>query len=402
MMRGLTIGWEYLTGYAVATDQGSRKLAEWPPHPGRVFMALAAAWFETGQDPQEGDALRWLERLGDPEMYLPPRKDVFERSPVEVAVPPNYDKAKQIKLWWQSKGKRRFASQRFDGCIGRKPNIRIFPHIYVGKKPCFMHWPEAEGADEHREALDRLCGKVTRIGHSSSLVRMWLAGDDERNDAPCERWVPDDVTATVRCRIVTAKTLDSLPEQTRIRRIETYADIRMRIEEDAKIEDAEIEDTEQEKAKARRRRDKAGQKAASQALMQAMADYERQFEMKWKKSATPPPLLHPKLGLWRGYRPATAGQTKPGAVFTHFDTDMLVLAHTAGPRLPLVSALTVTRALRGVVMKHSGIQPAPDWVSGHDADGNRGEDEAGHLAYVPLPFVGRSHADGHLMGVALV
>ena len=43
----LRIGWEYLTGYSVATDPSTRDRAEWPPHPARVFMALAAAWFET-------------------------------------------------------------------------------------------------------------------------------------------------------------------------------------------------------------------------------------------------------------------------------------------------------------------------------------------------------------------
>ena len=29
-------------------------------------MALAAAWFETGEDPAEGEALRWLETLPSP------------------------------------------------------------------------------------------------------------------------------------------------------------------------------------------------------------------------------------------------------------------------------------------------------------------------------------------------
>ena len=38
---------EYLTGYAVATDPSSRQKPEWPPHPARVYMALAAAHFET-------------------------------------------------------------------------------------------------------------------------------------------------------------------------------------------------------------------------------------------------------------------------------------------------------------------------------------------------------------------
>ncbi|MGZ8975757.1 type I-G CRISPR-associated protein Csb2, partial [Methylomagnum sp.] len=52
----------YLNGWAMAAADGARKeRAEWPPHPDRVFMALAAAWFETGQAADEGAALRWLE-----------------------------------------------------------------------------------------------------------------------------------------------------------------------------------------------------------------------------------------------------------------------------------------------------------------------------------------------------
>lgn len=72
-MPGLTIGWEYLTGRCVATDPANRQRVEWPPHPGRVFLALAATWFETGEDPAQGEALRWLETLSDPVLVLPPR-----------------------------------------------------------------------------------------------------------------------------------------------------------------------------------------------------------------------------------------------------------------------------------------------------------------------------------------
>lgn len=61
-MPGLTIAWEYLTGYYRATNPASRESAEWPPHPARVFMALAAAWFETGEDAEEEKALRWWRR----------------------------------------------------------------------------------------------------------------------------------------------------------------------------------------------------------------------------------------------------------------------------------------------------------------------------------------------------
>ena len=54
-------GIRYLNGWAMAAADGARKVqAEWPPHPDRVFMALAAAWFETGEDPEEGEACAGL------------------------------------------------------------------------------------------------------------------------------------------------------------------------------------------------------------------------------------------------------------------------------------------------------------------------------------------------------
>ena len=97
-MPGLTIGWEYLTGCCVATDPANRQRAEWPPHPGRVFMAMAAAWFETGEDEAEGQALRWMEKLGDPELLLPSSENVSRREVRTVFVPVNGDRAKDTPL----------------------------------------------------------------------------------------------------------------------------------------------------------------------------------------------------------------------------------------------------------------------------------------------------------------
>jgi CRISPR-associated protein Csb2 len=52
---------ELLTGvYRAALPDGSG--AEWPPHPERVFSALAQAWGDGGCDARERAALQWLER----------------------------------------------------------------------------------------------------------------------------------------------------------------------------------------------------------------------------------------------------------------------------------------------------------------------------------------------------
>jgi len=388
-MPGLTIGWEYLTGYAVATDPSSRERAEWPPHPGRVFMAMAAAWFETApgngasHEPAhvaEGEALRWLETLGDPELALPLSECVNARSNVTVYVPVN-DRAGPSAAMLQSAP-----------AISRSKRPRNFPRVHVGDAPCVMHWLEAEGVDEHREALDRLCGKVTRIGHSSSLVRMWVANDVDQDHADgTERWRPVETMGTWHCRKISDGTLDALPVQTQIPRLQRFADLVWRIEDAQRAAD-----------EAKAGGDASAMKSAKQHLKQAKKSYKEEFGETFKKSASPPPRLRPTLGLWSGYRRADAVAVESDVGATRFDTDVLVLRQLAGPELPVVSTLALTRALRGAVMTHSGIQPVPAWVSGHYADGSACDNDAGHLACIALPFVGHEHADGHLLSAGLV
>ena len=81
------LGIRYLNGWSMAAADGARKeQAEWPPHPDRAFMALAAAWFETGEDAAEGEALRWLETLPPPAIAA---SDATTRAAVASYVPVN-------------------------------------------------------------------------------------------------------------------------------------------------------------------------------------------------------------------------------------------------------------------------------------------------------------------------
>lgn len=159
----LAIAWQYLTGRSVATDFTDRRQPEWPPHPDRVFQALAAAWGEGGQDPAEEEALRWLEALGAPEVSCP--LDITPADPVRVYVPVN-DIDGPVRGNYRPDNLKLLPAQR-----PRQP--RQFPSVHVGEAACALAWPAAEPS--HVEALSRLCAKVTRIGHSSSLVRMWLS-----------------------------------------------------------------------------------------------------------------------------------------------------------------------------------------------------------------------------------
>jgi CRISPR-associated protein Csb2 len=408
-------------------------------------MALAAAWFETGEDVEEGRALRWLESLDDPQLILPPSQDVFRRDvvdyyvPVNDTEPPSLDSNKiakrlaglndselaesataiseeidksaktaigipsvlRIELLHRIRRISNLSNLRtnlaaklaavdykefvFDA-LGTVPQFRgkqprTFPTVWVGESHCFLCWPTNSDASQHRVPLDRLCGKVTRIGHSSSLVRMWLA-DESHSPQPADVWVPADGLAELQVRRVSNGTLDLLDRQ---------FNGRGRAEHDRLSSEIEALDVQKKAIRGR---------GAAVAAQKAELDRQIGELQEQVRSVDARPPIRPKLGLWTGYRRQV--DTTPAPVrHTEFDGDLLILTQTDGARLPLVSTLAVTQALRGTVMSQSGVQPPPSWVSGHLDDCQPLRDGRQHLAYVPLPFVGADYADGHLLGLAL-
>lgn len=365
-MNGLTIAWEYLTGYAVATDPSTRERAEWPPHPARVFMAMAAAWFETGEDAAEGEALRWLETLGEPELHVPPREAVAERGVVTVYVPVN-DKAGPSPAQLQSAS-----------TITRNKQPRSFPRCYVGERACAMRWPQVSGVETHAEALERLCERVSRIGHSSSLVRMWVAEGREEH-AGGMTYVPESVGAEFRVRRMSEGLLAVLAYQ--------YGS------DDARWLAHDVEQLESLR-RAATGRARAAERAGIDSRLGPMQER--------LKGEVVRDVVRPRVGLWTGYR-----RTKPDAVSaveSILDHDVLVLTSQAGTqRLSLHATLAVCGAMRNVVMRESGVQPVPRWVSGHEEGGEPDRSGAGHMAVLPLGFVseGQVHADGSLLGLML-
>jgi CRISPR-associated protein, GSU0054 family len=312
----LTLAWTYLTGYARATDPAQREAPEWPPHPARVWLALAAAFFETGEDPAEEHALEWLRTLPDPQLWLPCRAGSRRR--VVTAYVPVNDKAEGTALLQSAP-------------LARNKQPRTFPAVWVGDQPCYLHWPEAPEADRYRPALGQLCAKVTRIGHSASLVQMWVAEAPPNPQDGFEGWLPagdaDSDLANIHLRRIYQG-----PSLERLR--ETF---------------------------------QAGRR--------------------------------PLVGLAAGYCPATL-ESPPMTKTTAFDRDLLVLTQVDGPALPVTASLRATQALRDTLMANC-LQPPPAWVSGHDAHGRPLADGRGHLALLPLPFVGYEYADGRLLGMAL-
>ncbi len=111
------------------------------------------------------------------------------------------------------------------------------------------------------------------------------------------------------------------------------------------------------------------------------------------------------------HRP-TAGRTTlygpapktPSQVVRGVFEQIVVFKKDSGPKTSLRSALSLTSALRGALLKF-GPQPPPEFLSGH-APGSTPEapvrSDTPHVAFVPLANVAFPHSTGELMGVALV
>jgi CRISPR-associated protein Csb2 len=363
----LAFGIRYLNGFVAARTGPDDLEAEWPPHPGRVFMALAAAHFQTGAAPREREALIWLEELekdGEPIAPLIVASDAVQRSVVTHFVPVNdsndgYKVKNQKIVVFQEIGATGIRRERQD---------RTFTRAWPTDDVAFLLWPNAEPDEEKRAALDALCGKVTRIGHSSSLVQMWLASEDEIGEPT---WTPNEERADIHLRIAVHGTLEYLEQRFNAEAVETFASLKT-IAADAS--------------------DKKAQKEAKRRLKEEFP-------------GEPPARLRPSLSIACGYaRPAPPDADVPvvGSVFSpHLIVRTLERREGALRHLDLSCTLALTQRWREALLSHSNdLSPeVRSILSGHDVNGAPLKDA--HLAFVPLAFVGRKHADGHLLGVGL-
>jgi len=109
--------------------------------------------------------------------------------------------------------------------------------------------------------------------------------------------------------------------------------------------------------------------------------------------------LRPQPSLWQGYRAATREPTE--TIFDGpFDPGIFVLRELPGNRrYALESCGIIGNAIRIELMRRHGTN-APEWTSGHAADGTPSRQS--RPALLPLGYVDHEHADGHLLGVAVV
>ncbi|MBL9145344.1 MAG: type I-U CRISPR-associated protein Cas5/Cas6 [Verrucomicrobiaceae bacterium] len=372
-----SLGIEFLTGSAVMTATATREEAEWPPHPARVFMALVAAHYETRPLSEDGTeamdaweaerrALEWLEKQDSPALAC--MKDVarLRRAVVKQYVPVNDASLPRNPTTVKKEDLR--------DALGVMPALRsrqerTFPSVGIGfdapERLVYLIWKDVALPSELAAPLTQLTAKVIRIGHSSSLVQVWLA-----NDAPEPTLVPQLTTfrsgSSVSLRKVAPGLLADLDQRFNAEEISRFFDLA-----------AGIEST------------------SGKAQKEAKALFKEQFGEDYRASLAHPVRLRPVVGVSQSYQ-ANLPQDEPmnGTVF---DSELLILTKDEGIVLGLESTNQLLEALRGTLL--SGSEDAPEWFTGHHAPGQPATRP--HLALLPLPYVGTEHADGHLLGLAL-
>jgi CRISPR-associated protein Csb2 len=336
----IALGIRYLTGYATATNQPMEK-AEWPVHPARVFMAMAASHFETGADAEERVALEWLETAGAPSMSVGQGRErfAFQRrlaaEPVKAYVPVNDDHGGIAERPKQEKPQRK---------------------VWLACDTVFLMW-DREAPTAIRESLDALCRKVTRIGHSSSLVQMWIANSGE---VPAPNLIPA-VRGGEKIRVASAGSmaeLDAAFNEVGFRRFEELT--------------AEL-------ALAKGKQKTVLKEKLAHEFPQGTVEYRR-----------------PEMSAWQAYSTPEEALNEPDA--GPFG-NIVILTKKEGRNLGLEGTLQFTGALRSAAIKAGGSEGSPEWLSGHAKDGSPSQQP--HVAFFPLPFVGDRYADGHLMGAGI-
>jgi CRISPR-associated protein Csb2 len=348
----LALGIRYLQGIAVGSH-GEYGRVEWPPHPARVFMAMVAAHYQTGGCATERAALLWLEALRDsPEIHAP---DAEPCHAVTQFVPIN-DKAGPSKALLHSLP------------VTRDRQPRTFARASLASDTVVLRWPDAEPTPEVRAALADLCGKVTRIGHSISLVQMWLA---DAIPAGLNRWIVDEKRGTHLLRVPKAGTLEELDRSFNGEALSRYVSLLLA-----------IEDAPTKKVATAAKRNLAVASPAGEPLQQrprvsTYACYSKAEEL-YETSEATGSVFSPHL-----------------AVFT--------LEREDGPyrQLDLACTLAVMDRWREAIASHANaLQPETQCLlTGHSEGG--GPLQKAHVAFLPLGFVGHPHADGRMAGVAL-
>lgn len=374
-MLALTI--ELLSGRYVATAYNDRSRTEWPPEPARLFSALVATWADGEPRSSEGEAelaaLEWLEQQPPPEILASPIEHAGARDVVPVFVPVNDVGVVAAP----DRGKLNAAEATLAAAV--EPAVRA-------KAAKELQKLQQKWAAETVKAI----AAPAKLGSGAAATKLL---PDRRTKQPrtfpCatpahpvfgyvwpELEVPPQVREPLERLITRLVRVGHSSSHVRgaVATAVEVAELAMRVSSylpDDTSGDLVI------------RWVGAGQ---TQRLCRAF-DQHRE---------TAPRVMPARFVRYRNSATRPRSDAVPRSVF---GDDFVVLARVDGPRLPITSVAGIARQLRRALMAFAD-QPVHEIISGHRPDG--AASEVPHMAVVPLPVVTGPHADGALIGIALV
>jgi CRISPR-associated protein Csb2 len=371
----LAIGIDLLGGRYVATTYNDRERAEWPPHPARLFSALVATWAETSSRDEAGaSALAWLAEQLPPIILASASGDIARRSVMTVFVPVN------------------------DVSVVSSPDRQKLDAAINALSMAQEQKTRAKATKEVSRLEAKLVEATTKaIAYPARLNK----GDADAGRAVLpesrtrqQRTFPCVTPQSPRFGFVwpdakpTATAIEALSgllaRLVRLGHSSSFVAARILSDDDVKAMGAKLTTYREEP--------EAGEHIIRWVGPRQLRALEAAFEL--HQEAEPRVLPAVFITYGEGERRV---DSKPRSSI--FDPNFIVLARVGGPRLPITAVAGVSRQLRRALMSAFGAD-VPELLSGHKPDGSASESP--HLAIVPLPVVGGPHADGALLGVALV
>lgn len=342
---------EYLTGRCVATAYNNRERPEWPPHPARVFSALVASWADGDtSNHNERAALEWLENAGAPFLTAAAsssRTAATHYVPVNDAVLPvcntdrlfaDFAKAEAAVDSGRSDAEREKAGKSRDKALKQILNAAT---------------TASKTLPEHRVRQPRFFPSLTPDDPVVHLV--WKATPLPEHREALAQLAGRVVRIGHSSSLVSCSVVDNAPEPS------WYPDAN-----------------------------------GEEVLRVPGPGQLTVLEAEWERHQGTEPRVLPCLFVRyrNGSRTELADVVAPV-----MDDRWEVFRRVGGPRLPITRTVDLASAVRGALLKHAD-DPPPEVLSGHRPDGS--PSERPHISIVPLPFVGSAHADGALLGLAVV
>lgn len=361
----LAIEVELLTERYSAMAYNDRTRAEWPPHPVRLFSALVDTWAEDDGTEPEALALRWLESQPPPRVHA---TRAYPRSSAQVFVPVNdvqtvAEPAKQRAKVIEAIGALNDATDTKSRSKAEKALAKA----------------EAKLLSDSKKAAE--ASKITKEGIKSATAI--LPGSRMRQPRTFPSVVPSTPT-------VVFEWASEPPDSVRTALAGLCARM-VRLGHSSSLVRASLAGPPSASNDEVFVPDSRGEEVLRVPSPGQLDRLREAFEL---HRGLEPRILPARFERYRrGRVPA------PEVAESVFGDAWVVLERVGGDRFPIERAGDLGTAVRRALIRYAD-EPVHEIISGHRPDGQSSEQP--HAAFVPLPFVGSTHARGDLLGVALI